>query len=683
MARLLIAPEAARRRDLVYERAADLAGWTVLSMLAQVSHDGADEPLLRELFGALLRMLDRKKFGQRWMGRSWAATYVLRDKITILMPLVLECLDGQQVDSLKNPAAPGGSSLGPEASVTQEAASSLASTFDALDYWRAGLPEQAIPVLSRGLRRWQLRKRFVEALSKYRDPAAVEALTTFARNQLTEGDDAELLGEIAEALGRMGPGLAEAGKRACVEILTEIVAKPWVNARVRRAAIEAKNELTRPIVEPVPEIAEAEIITYLDPVDHELGSYSDWRVVQRYAGYAYKRIMDGQLSQSLLAALLQAFTHEQLFARTAVASCLGQADDPAARAALITELLGPSLPWDVQEACIEALATQIREAKEPTQRTLRRWLVLDAANEAAHSGAPAAAALADLAAKSWGTNEPIVTAGAFEVVLVTAQAESAPAITLLHDEAAPIAEWIRDLVSPADYSKAGPGREPKYRMVSAARSDGARLAVTVARTTWEESASFHCAMVRQAPLLRKNADRILSAWLGGTANFPGIVSVHCIVLTGDGKIVTAQRGTNTLYSAGRWSISFEEQITTVDFESLDHDPATAAALRGFGEEFGLSPDSCRAQVVSAVVEFPITNFSLLVVIETDKMSHDFRRDISAADNASQEIAEVGFIDATPDQLLAEIERPDLHPTSAIRVCVLSRLYGWDIISAEA
>jgi HEAT repeat protein len=677
MARLLIAHEAARQqRELVYGRAADLAGWTVLSMLAQISHDDGNERLLRELFNKLLGMLDRKKFGERWMGRSWAATYIIRDKVNILMPLVLECLDGQQAESLRDPAASGGSCLGPDASVTQEAASSLASAFDALDDWRDGLPKQAIPVLSRGLQRWQLRKRFVEALSKYRDSAAVEALRTLARNQLGEGGDTQLLGEIAEAMGRMGAGLAETGKRACAEILTDIVANPRVDARVRRAAIEAKNELTRPIVEAVPEIAEAEIITYLDPVDHERGSYSDWRVVQRYAGYAYKRIMNGQLSQPLLSALLQAFTHEQLYARTAVASCLGQADDPAARAALITELLGPSPSWDVQEACLEALDTQIREAKGPAQRALRRWLVLEAADEAARSGAPAAAALADLASKSWGANEPIVTTGAFEVVPVAADAGSVPSITLLQAEAPPVVEWIRDLISPGDYSKAGPGREPKYRMVSVARPDRTRLAVTAARTTWEEGASFHCAMLRRAPVLRESADRILSAWLGRTANFPGIASVHCIVLTSDRKIVKAQRGANTLYSAGRWSVSFEEQITTVDFESLTYDPATAAALRGFGEEFHLSPESCRAQVVSAVIEFPITNLSLIVVIETDEISHAFRSNTRSADIATQEIAEVDFIDATPDQLLAEIERPNLHPTSAIRVRVLSRLYGW-------
>ena len=138
----------------------------------------------------------------------------------------------------------------------------------------------------------------------------------------------------------------------------------------------------------------------------------------------------------------------------------------------------------------------------------------------------------------------------------------------------------------------------------------------------------------------------------------------------------ARRSANTLYSAGRWSVSFEEQITTIDFESLTYDPATAAALRGFGEEFHLSPYSCHAQVVSAVIEFPITNLCLLVVIHTDEISQAFRAHHSPGDT-TQEIAEVDFIDATPDQLRAEIERPDLHPTSAIRIRVLSRLYGWE------
>lgn len=675
MARLLLPHDQARQaRMLVYERAADLAGWTVLSMLVQISHDLADDLLVREVFGELLRMLDLKKFGAECMGRAWAATYVLRDKITILMPLVLECLDGRQAKSLEDAAGPGGSCLGPKAAVTQEAASSLASAFDGLRDWRAGMPEQAIPVLSRGLHRWEFRKRFVEALARYRDPAAAKALINFAQSQLAEGGDTELLGEMAEALGRMGSGLGSEGRRACVEMLSEMIISPFLDARARREAIKANNELTGLTVDVVPEIAEAEIVTYLDPLDHAHGTYSDWRVVKRYADHAYKRIMKGHLSQPLLAALLQAFTHEQLFVRTAVADCLGQADDPVARATLVAELLRPALPWDVQQACIHALDTQVREAKPPIGRALRRWLILNASAEATCLQVPAAAALAKAAARPQGSGEPIVTDGAFEIVPVATETQI-PSVAILSPEAAPIAEWIRDLASPDDYAEVGAGREAKYRAASIQREENGQLVIAVARTTWEEGASFHRAMSRQAPLLRENADRILSAWLSGANSFPGILCAHCIVLTGDHKIVNARRGQGTVYAGGRWSTSFEEQLTSIDFESQGQDPVTAAALRGYEEEFGLSSYGCRASVVSAVVEFPITNLAMLVVVETDESSEAIQHAVSAADRADGEIAEVAFIGMSREHILATMQRSDLHPTSEIRLRVLARRYG--------
>lgn len=683
MARLLLDHDDARqRRETVYERAADLAGWTVLAMLAQITADLADEQLLREVFGELLRMLDRKRFGDIWMGRAWAATYVLRDKITVLIPLILECLAGQQVPSLRDPAETGGSCLGPQAAVTEEAASSLASAFDALDDWRAGFPDQAIPVLSAGLQRWELRKRFVEALSKYRDRAAVEALTNFGRLRLDEGDDPEILGEVAEALGRLGPGISDMEKRACIEILTGIIASPTIDARVRRAAIEAKNEVTSPILDPVPEITEEEIITYLDPLDHQRRSYSDWRVVKRYAEYAYKRIMTdkltGKLSQPLLSALLRAFTHEQLFARTAVASCLGQVDDPAARNALITELLGPSLSWDVQQSCLDALDTQIREAsKTPVLGALSRWLVLDAAQEATRLGSPAATALADLATRSAGINDLIVTPGGFEIVAARADTSFTLSVERVSSDQAPVADWIHNLVSPDDYASTGAGREPKYRIVAVATPGGMKMTVAMAQTTWEDGRSFHNAMTRAATAQRRNTDKIVNAWLAGRANFPGIACVHCIVVTSDGKVVKAKRSANTAYAAGLWSISFEEQITSVDFESARQDAATTAASRGFGEEFHLPADGCRMRVLSAIVELPIINMSLVVLAETDQPSEAFQHAAASANAPDQELTQIDFVDALPGQLLPEMERADLHPTSAIRVMAYARFRGWE------
>lgn len=180
-------------------------------------------------------------------------------------------------------------------------------------------------------------------------------------------------------------------------------------------------------------------------------------------------------------------------------------------------------------------------------------------------------------------------------------------------------------------------------------------------------------MRRQAGHVRENADKTLGAWLRGETGLPAILAIHGIVIMQDRKIVKTLSAARTIYSANRWSFSFEEQVTAADFQIPDHDPVTAAALRGFGEEFMLPADTCRVKVVSAIVEFPILNPGLVVLIETDEPSERFRQPEDGT--ISAEFEEIGLIDLSSDALEAEIERPNLHPASAIRLIILSRLLG--------
>lgn len=669
MARLLVDGDgAASRRQLVYQRAAVGVGWPVLAMLAQIAHDRGDHGVLRELFTELLRILDRKRLGDDWMARSWAATYVIRDKIAILMPFILECLDGAAVASVRHEAAVGGSSLGPDPKVSQEVASSLASVFDSLQDWRAGLPERAIPALSRGLGRWRLRKRFVEALAVYQHPDALRALTVFARKLVDEGDDPGLLGEVAEALGRLGDALAGEARQMCIELLGEVVVQPNLESRVRRAVIVSKNKLTYPIVESVPDVEEDEIIANLNPIDEREHSYSDWRVVEKYAEYAYERIVSGHLTQPLLAALLRSFTHDTVFIRIPIARCLGRSEDPLARAALIAELLRPSLSWHVQQACLEALDTQVSAARQSGERALRAWLVLHASEQATESSLPAAAPLAKLAAKVHDFCDGIITPTAIEIVSPADDGQG-PTIDLAVSGGG-IPAWIAELAAAEDYAAVGDGWERKYRAISISRSAG-RLSASLMETTWEEGASFHHAMSRRPDRLRENADRILGAWFQDAVAFPGILSVHCVVVTGDRKVVATRRPAGTVYSAGCWSVSFEEQVTDADWQAAGRDPVSAAALRGFAEEFALATDFCTIRIVSAIVEFPIVNPVFVAVITTQERSETLAGHIAGC--RSSEVDDIRFLEESPDALRAETQRPDLHPTSALRMLILARL----------
>ena len=105
----------------------------------------------------------------------------------------------------------------------------------------------------------------------------------------------------------------------------------------------------------------------------------------------------------------------------------------------------------------------------------------------------------------------------------------------------------------------------------------------------------------------------------------------------------------TLRAAGQ-SV-FEEQVTTADLHSETHDAATAAALRGFTEEFGLPADGCRIRIVSVIVEFPIINPVLVAVIETDENSDNFQRAFeNIQDGDGTKIHKISFADASPDLL---------------------------------
>jgi hypothetical protein len=351
-------------------------------------------------------------------------------------------------------------------------------------------------------------------------------------------------------------------------------------------------------------------------------------------------------------------------------------DHPDRRAALLSDLLRPSLSSDLRKAFLEGLAEQICEAVEPSIRALRRWLILDVASEAARSSEPIPQGVIAAVSTPADSSECLVTSNAFELVpsVLHRQYENSAAFTeIVTPQSAPVPGWIRDLVDANDYARAGRGWEEKYRLVSASRCDHDGLRLSVAETTWEEGAAFHTAMSRQLPLLRNNADAIISAWLAKTAYIPGILSVHCILITRDRKLVGTQRGASSFYSASRWSFSFEEQLTASDFETTEHDALATAARRGLTEEFDLPADGCHVRVISALIELPIINPIVVAVIETPATSETIRRNIDAGRGEHEaEIEEVTFLDLIPDQLAAEMRRNDLHPTSEMRLLLLSR-----------
>jgi hypothetical protein len=664
-----------QRRMTVYERADEDCGSHLLSMLIQIAHDTEDLGLKREVFSHLLAMLDRKQFGDKWMAMAWAATYVLREHFLLFCPLILECLEGRPIESLAMAEASTASRLGPGAQVTQEAASSLASVFAALspDNWPSAEPDRAIPVLERGLYQWKNRRRFVEALAKYRTQASRKALEEFAVTELATGRDPEVLAEVAEAL-------AAVGGRSSIRILQDIISRPDVNPRTRRIAIIGKNALARSR-DPVPEIEEQEIIENLRPIDSR-GRYSDWRTIQEYADYAMRRIVEGRLSPALLEALINALRHAHTYARRPVIACLGRTDDPIARAALLSEVLEPQVPSEVRRACVAALREHLRQAPTLAIRQARRWFVADAARQAQRAFSYVVSQDLDALA-----SEPDIDTG---LLIVGDAFEAVPAprdglgprctFAMVASSTAPINPDARAIVERRDRRAVGPGREPKYRICEIAGSENDTLLVRVTEDTWENGASFHRAMRRKAREQWGRTNRLLEQWLSLGSYLPNIAVVHCTILTKDGKIVLARRSKDAFYASNQWSASFEEQITTSDLHSSSGNPVSAAAIRGFQEEFGVAAgeSDCTVRLLSTIIEMPILNPGLVVVIESQETLAEIQQIWSdRRSRASQpEVTELEGLDATTERLQAVIhgEEPwEFHPTSAIRLAMVTTL----------
>jgi hypothetical protein len=645
-------------------------GWSLLATLVQAAQDWDDGELKRELFSEFLFLLDHKKFGDPAMARAWAVTHVLRNCFHPLFDLMLEALAGEPVPSLdfKDPAQAEtrASSLEPPR-LTQEAASTLASAFMALQSGSTEDAARAVPVLAAGLQRWPLKARFLDALSKYRTADALAAILSFARRQLEERDDVGSLFYVARNLRHFPQPEGAA-------LLREIFADTTLKPMVRRLAAEGLNSLQPGRVE-APLRDEDEIVEGLKPREGDGKRYTDWHVVQDYAIDVRRRLARGErFSPRVLEALVLALRHDQTFARRSVAQALALLEEPAARDALLNEVLEPALPAEVRTACLEALERQLKSLAEPKGRQAFRYLLLRAAGAARHAGAAATErGLSELALNP-ALRTPadwLLTGQAAEVAPPAGDPWSARC-SLAEVEIEPAT--LRELaeLEPEDV---GPNRESKYRLASLDAAGGS-LSITLAPTTWQLGKGFHNAV-------RKHPDRFLRdgrRWLEpvplGDARLPGLAVVHVVVLTADGLVLAARRSKKLAYAPLHWSISFEEQVTAQDVQEGDR-TFHHAALRGMTEEFGIAVDPARSHLLSALLEMDNLNLAAVVLIEAAQTLDEIRRSWSGDPPPSHawEAQALAGIETNAVMAVAggaESRLEPLHPTSRLRCAMLAR-----------
>jgi TIR domain/NACHT domain len=687
----------ARRRE-VYARAADDIGWAVLASLVQYVYDRGRAEILREVFTALLQMLDEKRLGDSQMARAWAATYVLRSKLSILLPQIIECLSGTPVPSVAEPQSPTGSRIGPHAKVTREAASSLASALCVVDDWTAAEPDSAIPMLAMTLRsgRWpRFRRRFIEALARYHRRDALDALEAFATTEIEKvrhkaGDaDIDILADLADALASIGDlatstplldGIVDVSRavRTSTDRRRANRHVHVVAIRAERAANRAKTVLGGGVAEEVGfPASEDELLESLRP--QEFGRnpseivYTDWRVVQWAVEEARRKAQSQGLNALLRDSVIESLEHEHTRVQAAAVRCLAWVDHEDAREAILAQLTKPYVAAEVRRECVAALRVQLSRPKSAVARAARRWVVLNALARATQSS-PATAVddLQELLHDPTLQGELLVSEHGFEC-LVTTKPELAAEIVLHGQPETSLA--VRHVVTAADKRAVGVSLENKYRICQLGNGSQEPLVIALGEATWREGAAFHSAMRRLAQVAPEKVDGLLTEWLDDSAKLPGLASIHCIVVTADRQILLARRGSETPYAGGDWSATFEEQITDADLNHPPSDVVPAVVRRGFREEFGTQPSSLHVYVLGAVMEMPIMNPCIVCLLTVDSSYVEIRTawETTQDRNKPAEIIDLDHLHSPT----AVASKPScrFHPTAQIRLDMLARWWG--------
>lgn len=685
--RILLPPSAGNLRQRVYKRSHESAGWTILSTLVNIVAESPNtESILKEIFAALLTMLDCKDFSPEANQRAWAATYVLTEQFDSLLTLILKTLDGEVCDSLTIEEVQSGcrlraSQLEPTPKVTQQAGSSLASAFRAIARGQIEDAGRVLPVLIAGLTKWKWRKRFVEAIAKYQCNEAREALANLTTFVLGERDDLPVLGSVATALRQFN-------HNESTETLLKIInadtsgdffatneeKMEW--AITRRNAILSFNFLRPAQAIPEPPYEDNELIWGLRIWNGK--SYSDWRDVQKYAKIVeQKMITDGQPGYAVVSALIRALRHDQLYARCPVASALGDVTDERAVDALLMVLVDPFVQRELMDLCVKGLTRQLEWKKADVERQQFRLQCLRAALEADTVGnVDVSKALRSLALDT-RKGDWLIDNNAVEATPPDFSGNQSLR-AYLTDHTDPVPGGLANLFEPEELAKAGAEWEPKLRLVEI---DLESRTISLEHSSWQLAATFHEVASSDPGRIRNALNRIPCSRPLENTPLPGILCIHFLVQTSDEKIIIAKRSEGSKYYPAHWAASFEEGVTLDDIQAEDF--IHCCFVRGLREEFNTHVDEIEIVLLSTLVEVDNLNFAIVVFGKLKTVTFDqLKKNWGQLEPSKRELVELASLDVSP----AESNRNDahlkanhspLHPTSSMRLAMHARYQSSD------
>jgi hypothetical protein len=175
----------------------------------------------------------------------------------------------------------------------------------------------------------------------------------------------------------------------------------------------------------------------------------------------------------------------------------------------------------------------------------------------------------------------------------------------------------------------------------------------------------------------------------GTSLIPAPISVQCLVVTADEKIILMQRSLAVAFYPNHWSASFEETLNAPT-TNLEKQPVQkgdkdffAGAIRGLEEEFAITENAVETiKVLSLNVEYLTLSVDPIVLIKLNLDAEEIKQNwlLRAAhrDEASRFATVSTALDSVTDKMLSKTL---WHPTSRMRLTqILFHEYGIDAVA---
>ncbi len=175
----------------------------------------------------------------------------------------------------------------------------------------------------------------------------------------------------------------------------------------------------------------------------------------------------------------------------------------------------------------------------------------------------------------------------------------------------------------------------------------------------------------------------------GTSLIPTPVSLQCVVVTKDQRIVLMRRSSSVAYYPNHWSASFEETMNAPGIDRngnlsrSDDADFFAGTVRGLEEEFAIPPSAVESvKILSLNVEYLTLSVDVIAVIKISLTAEEIRRNWILEAWDRDEASKFALLSTELPVVVNKLfSRTLWHPTSRMRLIqFLFHTYGIDEVA---